>query len=162
MMKEMKMAGKTFLYEKVKPEQFKHGACVFRVKDEDGDENWWVILPKTLKAQVEGVTIDSPDDGHLTAFCMTERDALVLASSVCLAASMTTADTLAKEVKEVVDRKCSEIADHLGFDLEKLEAEVKKLKDEGKSAKEVAEILKPRMEEFKKKGGSSETKGGEW
>lgn len=159
MMKEMKMAGKTFLYEKVKPEQFKHGACVFRVKDEDGDENWWVVLPKTLKAQVEGVTIDSPDDGHLTAFCMTERDALVLASSVCLAASMA---NISGTVKEVVDRKCSELAEGLGFDLEKLEAEVKKLKDEGKSAKEVAEILKPRMEEFKKKGGSSETKGGEW
>ena len=69
-MNEMKMGGKTFLYEKVMPEQFNKGACAFHVKDTDGDESWWVVVPPTLKAQIEGVVIDSPEDGHIAAFCL--------------------------------------------------------------------------------------------
>ena len=160
-MNEMKKGGKTFQYEKVKPEQFKSGACVFRVKDEDGDEWWWVVVPATLDAQLKGVEINSPEDGHVTAFCMSEQDALVLASSVRLAATVATFSKGAVDkAREEVERKTNELAEQLGFDLEKLEAEVKRLKAEGKSSKEVAEILRPRMEEFKKK--PSADKGGEW
>ena len=162
-MNEMKISGKTFQYEKVEPEKFKKGACAFRVKDEDGDENWWVVVPPTLKAQMEGVVINSPDDGHVAAFCMSEQDALMLASSVCLAASIATFAEKAKvDVKSVIESKTKELAEKLDFDLDALQAEVNRLKSEGKSAKEVAEILKPRMEEFRKKGPKSETKGGEW
>lgn len=156
-METMKLGGKTFQYEKVKPEQFKTGACVFRVKDEDGDENWWVVVPKTLEAQMAGMEINCPDDGHITAFCMCEQDALMLASSVHLAASIA---TFTDKARSEVERKTNELAEQLGFDLEKLEAEVKRLKAEGKSCKEVSEILKPRMEEFKKKPAAD--KGGEW
>lgn len=153
-MKEMKIGGKTFQYEKVKPEQFKTSACVFRIIDNDGDENWWVVVPKTLDEQLKGVEINSPDDGHVTAFCMAEQDALMLASSVCLAASIATFTK-----SGVMDTK--ELADKLDFDLDALEAEVKKLKAEGKSPKEISEILKPRMEEFRKKPSKTD-KGGEW
>lgn len=162
-MNEMKINGKTFQYEKVKPEQFKSGACVFRVKDEDGDENWWVVVPATLDAQLKGVEINSPEDGHVTAFCMCEQDALMLASSVCIAASIaifTKSKVMDKVGREIIDSSVNELAEKLGVDIEKLEAEVKKLKAEGKSGKEVAEILKPRMEEFKKKPAAD--KGGEW
>ena len=166
-MKEMKIGGKTFQYEKVMPEQFEKGACAFRVKDPDGDENWWVVIPPTLKAQLEDVAIDSPDDGRIAAFCMSEQDALVIASSVGIAANVV---SIAPCIKEEVGRKAKELADKLDFDLladkldfdlDALEAEVKRLKDEGKSPKEVAEILKPRMEEFKKKP-DADKKGGEW
>lgn len=156
-MNEMKMGGETFWYEKVMPEQFKKGACAFRVKDPDGDENWWVVVPPTLKAQMEGVAIDSPDDGHITAFCMNEQDALMIASSICIAANVASIPSI---VKEEVGRKTKELADKLDFDLDALDAEVKKLKAEGKSPKEISEILKPRMEEFRKK--PSTDKGGEW
>lgn len=157
-MKEMKMSGKTFWYEKVMPEQFKKGACAFRVKDEEGDENWWVVVPPTLKAQLEGVAIDCPDDGHIAAFCMNEQDALMIASSVCIAATVAGSSG---ELKKIQCDLTQKLAKDLGFDIEKLEAEVKKLKAEGKTADEVREILKPRMEEFRKKP-AADTKGGEW
>ena len=158
-MNEMKMGGKTFQYEKVMPEKFKKGACAFHVKDPDGDENWWVVVLPTLKAQMEGVAIDSPDDGHIAAFCMSEQDALVIASSVCIAATVAGSSS---ELKKIQCNLTQKLAKDLGFDIEKLEAEVKKLKAEGKTADEVREILKPRMEEFKRTGGSADTKGGEW
>jgi hypothetical protein len=156
-MKEMKMGGKTFWYEKVMPEKFEKGACAFRVKDEEGDETWWVVVPPTLKAQIEGMAINCPDDGHIAALCTNEQDALMMASSVCIAANVASIPSI---VKEEVGRKTKELADKLDFDLDALEADVKRLKDEGKSPKEVAEILKPRMEEFKKKPAAD--KGGEW
>ena len=160
-MNEMKMGGETFQYEKVMPEQFKKGACAFRVKDQDGDENWWVLVPRTLKAQMEGVAIDSPRDGHVAAFCMCEQDALMLASSVCIAAGIATfAKGAADKASEEEERKTKELAEKLDFDLDALEAEVRRLKDDGKSPKEISEILKPRMEEFKKKPDAD--KRGEW
>lgn len=158
-MKEMKMSGKTFWYEKVMPEQFKKGACAFRVKDEEGDENWWVVVPPTLKAQLEGVAIDCPDDGHIAAFCMNEQDALMIASSVCIAAGVAAKDKAGKKALSDIAQK---VAKDIGFDLDALESEVKRLKAEGKSAKEISEILKPRMEEFRTKKPQSDTKGGEW
>lgn len=156
-MNEMKVGGKTFLYEKIKPEQFKKGACAFHVKDTDGDESWWVVVPPTLKAQMEGVAIDSPDDGHIAAFCMNENDALMIASSICIAAGLASIPSV---VKEEIGRKTKELADKLEFNLDALEAEVKKMKAEGKSMKEVEEILKPRMEEFRRKPAADN--GGEW
>lgn len=156
-MNEMKIGGKTFLYEKIKPEKFKKGACAFRVKDADGDESWWVVVPPTLKAQMEGVAIDSPDDGHIAAFCMNESDALMIASSICIAAGLASIPSV---MKEEIGRKTKELADKLEFNLDALEAEVKKLKAEGKSMKEVEEILKPRMEEFRRKPAADN--GGEW
>lgn len=159
-MNEMKIGGKTFLYEKVMPEQFNKGACAFHVKDTDGDESWWVVVPPTLKAQIEGVVIDSPEDGRIAAFCMNKQDALMIASSICISADMTRSiHGIVKDV-EGVGRKAEELADKFNFDLDALGAEVKRLKDEGKSMKEVEEILKPRMEEFRKKPAAD--KGGEW
>lgn len=161
-MNEMKMGGKTFLYEKVMPEQFNKGACAFHVKDTDGDENcWWVVVPPTLKAQIEGVVIDSPKDGHVAAFCMNRQDALMIASSICISAGMARSiPGIVKDVNEEIGRKAKELADKFNFDLDALGAEVKRLKDEGKSMKEVEEILKPRMEEFMKKPAADN--GGEW
>ena len=156
-MNEMKVGGKTFLYEKIKPEQFKKGACAFRVKDTDGDESWWVVVPPTLKAQMEGVAIDSPDDGHIAAFCMNEKDALMIASSICIAAGLASIPSV---VKEEIGRKTKELAEKLELNLDALEAEVKKLKAEGKSMKEVEEILKPRIDEFRRKPAADN--GGEW
>ena len=158
-MKEMKMGGKTFYYEKVCADKFHNGACAFRVKDEEGDENWWVVVPPTLKAQMDGMVIDCPDDGHIAAFCMSEQDALMLASSVCIAANIAGSQDKLKKIQCDLTQK---LAKDLGFDIDKLEAEVKRLKAEGKTADEVRDILKPRMDEFKKAGGSPDTKGGEW
>ena len=160
-MNEIKMGGKTFLYEKVMPEQFNKGACAFHVKDADGDESWWVVVPPTLKAQIEGVVIDSPEDGHVAAFCMNRQDALMIASSICISAGMARSiPSIVKDVKEGIGRKAKELAATFNFDIDALGAEVKRLKDEGKSMKEVEEILKPRMEEFIKKPAAD--KGGEW
>ena len=156
-MNEMKIGGKTFLYEKVNPEQFKKGACAFRVKDPDGDESWWVVVPPSLKAQMEGAAIDSPEDGHIAAFCTKENDALMIASSICIAASLASIPIVAKEE---IGRKTKELAEKLELNLDALEAEVKKLKAEGKSMKEVEEIIKPRIEEFRRKPAADN--GGEW
>ena len=156
-MNEMKMGGKTFLYEKVMPEQFNKGACAFHIKDTDGDESWWVVVPPTLKAQIEGVVIDSPEDGHIAAFCMNRQDALMIASSICIAASLASIPSV---VNEEIGRKTKELAEELELNLDALEAEVKKLKAEGKSMKEVEEIIKPRIEEFRRKPAADN--GGEW
>lgn len=158
-MKEMKMSGKTFWYEKVCADKFEKGACAFRVKDEEGDENWWVVVPPTLTAQLEGMPINCPDDGHISAFCMNEQDALMLASSVCIAANIAGSQGALKKIQSDLTQK---LAKDLGFDIDKLEAEVKRLKAEGKTAEEVRDILKPRMDEFKRAGDSPDTKGGEW
>ena len=156
-MKEVNIGGKTFQYEKVMPERFKKGACAFRVKESGHDDTWFVVVPNTLKEHMEGVVIDSPNDGHIVAFCMSEKDALLIVSSLCVAAS---AASINKVVKEEVERKTKDLADKLDFDLDALEVEVKKLRAEGKSLKEVEEILRPRMGEFRKKPDAD--KGGEW
>ena len=156
-MKEVNIGGKTFQYEKVMPERFKKGACEFRIKESGHDDTWFVVVPHTLKEAIEGVEIESPNDGHIAAFCMSMEDALMIASSILLA---TSAANVTKIVKEEVDRKTKDLADKLDFDLDALEVEVKRLKAEGKSPKEVEEILKPRMDEFRKKTAAD--KGGEW
>ena len=156
-MKEVNIDGKTFQYEKVMPERFKKGACAFHVKESGSGDTWFVVVPHSLKEAIEGVEIESPTDGHIAAFCMSKEDALMIASSICLATSTA---NVTKIVKEAVDRKTKDLADKLDFDLDALEAEVKKLRVEGKSLKEVDEILKPRMEEFKKK--PADDNGSEW
>ena len=155
-MKEVNIEGKTFQYEKVMPERFKKGACAFRVKESGHDDTWFVVVPNTLKEHIEGVVIDSPNDGHIAAFCMSEQDALLIVSSLCIAAS---AANVTKIVEEV-DRKTKDLADKLDSDLDALEVEIKRLKAEGKSPKEVEEILKPRMDKFREKPAAD--KGGEW
>ena len=160
-MKEVNIDGKTFQCEKVMPERFKKGTCAFRVKEPGSDDAWFVVVPNTLKEHVEGVVIDSPNDGHIAAFCMSEQDALVIVSSIRIAASVATSTaSITSVVNEEIDRKTKGLADKLDFDLDALEAEVKKLKAEGKSMKEVWEILKPSMDEFKKKPEAD--KGSEW
>ena len=149
-MNEMKLGGKTFQYEKVMPEQFKKGACAFRVKDADGDENWWVVVPPTMKEQLDGMPIDCPNDGHIAAFCMSEQDALMLASSVCIAANITGLQGTKDALKKIQSDLTQKLSKGLGFDIDKLEAEVKRLKAEGKTADEIKDILKPRMDEFRR------------
>ena len=156
-MKEVNIGGKTFQYEKIMPERFKKGACAFHIKDSDSDGTWIVVIPYTLKEAIEGVAIESPNDGHIAAFCMSKEDALIIASSINLA---TSAANITSVVKEEVDRKTKDLADKLNYDLDALEAEVKRLKAEGKSPKEVEEILKPRMDEFRKKPAAD--KESEW
>ena len=160
-MNEMKMGGKTFLYEKVMPEQFNKGACAFHVKDTDGTESWWVVVPPTLKAQIEGVVIDSPEDGHVAAFCINKQDALMIASSISISAGIARSiQSIVKDAKEEIVRKTKELANKFDLDLDALGAEVMRLKNEGKSVKEVKEILEPRMKEFIKKPAADN--GGEW
>ena len=156
-MKEVNIGGKTFQDEKIMPERFKKGACAFRVNESDHDDTWCGVVPHTLKEAMEGVEIESPNDGHIAAFCMSKEDALMIASSINLATSTA---NVTKIVKEAIDRKTKELADKLDYDLDALEAEVKRLKAEGKSPKEVEEILKPRMDEFRKKPAAD--KESEW
>ena len=149
-MNEMKLGGKTFQYEKVMPEQFKKGACAFRVKDADGDENWWVVVPPTMKEQLDGMPIDCPNDGHIAAFCMSEQDALMLASSVCIAANIAGLQGTKDVLKKIQSDLTQKLSKDLGFDIDELEAEVKRLKAEGKTADEIKDILKPRVDEFRR------------
>ena len=156
-MKEVNIGGKTFQYEKIMPERFKKGACAFRVNESDHDDTWFVVVPRTLKEAMEGVEIESPNDGHIAAFCMSKEDALMIASSINISTSTA---NVTRIVKEAVDRKTKDLADKLNYDLDALEAEVKRLKAEGKSPKEIEEILKPRMDEFMKKPAAD--KESEW
>lgn len=164
-MTKFTMENHEFGCEKLCPEHFKTGVCAFKIIDGDKDTTYWVVAPPTLSDQMTGeYKIETPNDGHVCAFCMNEQDALMVASSICIAASVASfsKDAIDK-AKSEVERKTNELANKMGFDLEKLEAEVKRLKAEGKSPKEVAAILKPRMEEFKKSDTpQSDTKGGEW
>ena len=156
-MKEVNIGGKTFQYEKIMPELFKKGACAFRVNESDHNDTWLVVVPHTIKEAMEGVEIESPNDGRIAAFCMSKEGALMIASSINLATSTA---NVTRIVKEAVDRKTKDLADKLNYDLDALEAEVKRLKAEGKSPKEVEEILKPRMDEFRKKPAAD--KESEW
>lgn len=156
-METIEFAGKKFQYEKLAPEHFKKGACAFKVIDEDGDTQYLVFAPNSLAEKDK--EIKTLNDGTMCAACPTEQSALMVASSICIAANVA---HLSIDKTRVVKKSVEELAKDLGFDLEKLEAEVKKLKAGGKSDKEVAEILKPRMEEFRKGGTPSTDKGGEW
>lgn len=154
-MQTIEFAGKKFQCEKLHEDNFKHGPCAFKMVDEDGDTSWLVFAPRSMS---EGdKEIKTPNDGILVAGCPDEQTALMVASSICMAATFA---HFAEDKKAEVERDVEKLAEQLGFDLEKLEAEVKRLKAEGKSGKEVAEILKPRMEEFRKKPAAD--KGGEW
>lgn len=163
-MKEFEMCGKHFQYEKLMAEKFEKGACAFKVVDADGDTSYWVVVPATLQKQVDGEVIDTPNDGHLAAVCMSEQDALTVASSICIAATVASIEQ--KSVRKALAETTEHLAKECGFDIAKLEAEVKRLKAEGKTHDEVAAILKPRMNEFRlanpaAKSGD-EQKGGEW
>ena len=156
-METIEFAGHKFQYEKLHEDRFKKGVCAFRMVDEDGDTQYLVFIPRTLSECDK--EIKTPNDGRMCAACIDEISALMVASSIGIASSVAKlADTKAKAVTESVE----EIAKGLGFDVDALRSEVNKLRKEGKSAEEVREILKPRMEEFRKKNPQSDTKGGEW
>ena len=158
-MKEFEMNdGEQFKCEKLMADKFEKGTCAFKVVDADGNTSYWVVCPVTLQGQIDGEVIDTPNDGHVTAFCMSEQDALMVASSICVAANITHIEK--KALADTVEH----IAKQFGFDIEKLDAEVKRLKAEGKTLEEVREILKPRMEEFKRADVKADAKqeGGKW
>jgi hypothetical protein len=155
-MQTIEFAGKKFQCEKLHEDNFKHGPCAFKMVDEDGDTTYLVFTPSSVSESDK--EIKTPNDGVLCAGCPSEQSALMVASSICMAATFA---NLVEDKKAEVERDVEKLAEQLGFDLEKLDAEVKRLKAEGKSSKEVAEILKPRMEEFKKKPATTD-KGGEW
>lgn len=160
-MKEFEMCGKHFQYEKLMAEKFEKGACAFKVVDADGGTSYWVVVPATLQKQVDGEVIDTPNGGHLAAVCMSEQDSLMVASSICIAA--TVADMEQKSVRKLVETT-EHLAKECGFDVANREEEVKRLKAEGKTRDEIAAILKPRMNEFRLHDAKSgdEQKEGEW
>jgi hypothetical protein len=146
--------------EKLCPERFKTGVCAFKIIDGDKDTTYWVVAPPMLSDQMSGeYKIETPNDGHVCAFCMNEQDALMVASSIRIVAGVAAKDKAEKKALADIAQK---VAKDIGFDLDALKAEVKRLKSDGKSAKEISEILKPRMEEFSTKKPQSDTKGGEW
>lgn len=155
-MKEFNVAGNQFKCEKLHEDQYKKGACAFKIIDDDGNESYWVVAPRSMSEFTDGNVISTPNDGRVTAFCTNEQDALMVAASINIAANVVSIS--AKAESAFVEKAASE----LGFDIDALKAEVDRLKAEGKSAKEVLEILKPRMDEFKKGGSPSTDKGGEW
>lgn len=156
-MKTIEFAGCKFQYEKLMPEKFKKGVCAFKMIDENGDTQYLVFAPDSLSEQVEGKEINTPNDGVLVAASPSEQTALMVASSIGVAASV--ADFI-DDKKKLMKQNVEEVAKSLGFDLDALKSEVDRLRSEGKSAKEIAEILKPRMNDFKKPDAKQE--GGEW
>lgn len=155
-MKEFNIAGQQFKCEKLHENKFKKGACAFKIIDDSGDESYWVVAPRSMSEFTDGNGIATPNEGHVVAFCVNEQDALMVASSINIAANVVSIS--AKAESAFVDKAASE----LGFDIDALKSEIDRLKAEGKSAKEVMEILKPRMDEFKKGGSPNTDKGGEW
>ena len=159
-MTKFTMENHEFGCEKLCPEHFKTGVCAFKIIDGDKDTTYWVVAPPTLSDQMTGeYKIETPNDGHVCAFCMNEQDALMVASSICIAAGVAAKDKAGKKALADIAQK---VAKDIGFDIEKLKAEAQKLKDEGKSAKEISEILKPRMEEFLTRKPDAKSEGGEW
>ena len=159
-MTKFTMENHEFGCEKLCPEHFKTGVCAFKIVDGDKDTTYWVVAPPTLSDQMTGeYKIETPNDGHVCAFCMNEQDALMVASSICIAAGVAAKDKAGKKALADIAQK---VARDIGFDIEKLKAEAQKLKDEGKSAKEISEILKPRMEEFLTRKPDAKSEGGEW
>ena len=149
-----------FGYEKLCPEHFKTGACAFKIIDGDNNATYLVVAPPTLSDQMTGeFKIETPSDGNVCAFCMNEQDALMVASSICIAAGVA---AKAKEGKKALAAVAEKVAKDICFDIDKLNAEVKRLKDEGKTAEEVREIMKPRMEEFLTRKPDTKSEGGEW
>ena len=154
-MKKCTKFGHEFEYEKIMPEKFKEGPCAFRVKDSDGNTMYWAIIPEEMSDDRE---IATPNDGILCAASPDEGLALIVASSICIATHVANIE------KRSIKSKVESLAKDFGFDLEKLDAEVKRLKAEGKSPKEIEEVLKPRMDEFKRADAKADAKqeGGEW
>ena len=148
-----------FECEKLCPEHFDTGVCAFKIIGDDNFTSYWVVTPPELSDQMTGkYKIETPNDGRVCAFCMNEQDAMMIASSIAIATGVASVNSYL--AKEEVDSKTRKLAEKLDFDLDALEAEVRKLKAEGKSSNEISEILKLRMDEFKKKPAADE--GGEW
>lgn len=149
-MTKFTMENHEFGCEKLCPEHFKTGVCAFKIIDGDKDTTYWVVAPTTLSDQMTGeYKIETPNDGHVCAFCMNEHDALMVASSICIAATMAAKDKSSKKALAAVAEKA---AKDIGFDIEKLKAEAQKL----------SEILKPRMEEFLTRKPDAKSEWGEW
>ena len=130
-MTKFTMENHEFGCEKLCPEHFKTGVCAFKIIDGDKDTTYWVVAPPTLSDQMTGeYKIETPNDGHVCAFCMNEQDALMVASSICIAAGVAAKDKAGKKALADIAQK---VAKDIGFDLDALEAEVKRLKSEGKS-----------------------------
>lgn len=158
-MQKVMIGDMEFQFEKLNEENFKRGAAAFRVIDKDGTESFWVNAPATIDKFDDGVV--TPNDGRVVAFCHAKEDAEMVASAINISVHVT------RIKKNTLEEECKKLADVLGFDIGKMDAEVKRLKAEGKTAKEVAEILKPRMDEFLTAEGKAKKEAalkerGEW
>ena len=158
-MKKFTIEGKEFECEKLCPERFGTGACAFRVVDDEGtDEMNWVVTPNTLEQLLNNCSIETPADGHICAFCIRERDALMIASSINIASSVIKSEQKLHKTAEDAE----DIARKLGFDINAINAEIDKLHKEGKSPKEIQEIMNKKMSEFQKGNPKAKQEGGEW
>lgn len=169
-METIELGGHKFQIEKLGGEEFKHGVAPFKMIDEDGDAQYVVCTPSNLDEQ-DTKELKTPKDGNMCAACPNESSALMVASSVAIAAQMAyiRRKTGGIEVRPVSDI-AMKVAGVIGLDVDKIRREVGKLIAEGKSMKEIRDILRPRMDEFRKKKGDAtdagsadaEKKEGEW
>lgn len=169
-METIELCGHKFQVERLGGDAFKHGVAPFKMIDEEGDAQYVVVTPSDLKEQ-DSKELKTPKDGHLCAACPTESSALMVASSISIAAQLAyvrskTGDVEVRPVSDIAMK----VAGAIGLDVDAIRREVGKLIAEGKHMKEIRDILKPRMDEFRRKKGdapdagsaAAEKKEGEW
>lgn len=168
-METIELCGHKFQVERLGGDEFKHGVAPFKMIDEDGDTQYVVVTPSNLEEQ-DTKELKTPKDGHMCAACPNESSALMVASSIAIAAQLAYVrrKTGGIEVRPASD--IEKIAGAIGFDVDAMRREVGRLMAEGKSIREIQNILRPRMDEFSKKKGDApdagsadaEKKEGEW
>lgn len=157
-METIEFAGRKFQCEKLDAEHFKTGVCAFKMVDEEGDTQWFVVTPFSMAENNK--EIKTPNDGRLCAVSPDRTSALMVASSISIAVE------LASHKGAIM----IQVAKGRGFDIDAIQREVGKLIAEGKSMGEIREIMKPRMAEFKKDkkedkpdtGSADDDKEGAW
>lgn len=158
-MKKFTIEGKEFECEKLHPEKFGTGACAFRVVDDEGNKMNWVVVPNTLEQLLKrDCPLETPADGHICAFCVSENDAFMIASSINIASGVIKSGQKLYKTAEEAENMAKE----LGFDINAIKAEIDKLHKEGKSSEEIREIMNKRICEFMKDGHKDKKEGGEW
>lgn len=128
-------------------------ATPLKLTKANGECHFVVALKK--KEEIGEKVLTQPSDGNVVAMCVSEVDAKLVASSINIARLVADANTA---VREVSDRKMRE----LGFDTEKMTAEIDRLRKEGKSNREIYDYMQSHKEDYLMAGKTLPKERGEW
>lgn len=128
-------------------------AAPLKLTKVNGDICYVVAIKKD--EDVGEKVLTQPSDGKVIAMCVSEADACLVAASINIARFVAEAH---KEVMDTSDERMRE----LGFDTERMKAEINRLKKEGKSNSEIYDYMRSHKDEYRVAGKTLPKERGEW